>query len=528
MIKGGKVMKKNIFMSLSFLLILTILLTTGCAGTNEQTTTQEQSVSGEPNEVKVSIFKQKEISQDFNDELFINYIKEKFNMILDYEYSSYAAYKDKINILFATGQYPQVVEFIDTPIINRLARDGFMIPLSDYIDRLTNYKNAFKPDDWDLQVKAMSNAAGKWYVLESKYAESALSTNIWMYRIKEFEKLNIPLPKTTEDLYMAMKKFKEVNPNATIPNRWGVWNAISGFDMAFRVQTGIWFDPDEKMLVYGSATEKYRELMKFMNKLFKEGILAKEFATMADEQRANEFIKGNVYVNFQFPGAENVLNEWMKSGNLEPDWGWEKDSLLLTAYPDKKPMQQKWKVTMDSGVGLTDKLKGEALDRFIDYVNWSCSEEGQIFHEFGIKGVTYDIIDGIPQYIGKAKDEADPNSYLGLIENFGPFGYYLIQNEDHAARCFPLNAKINEYTEGLEYFDYRPVICRFTPDEEDTISEVGVLLQDITDEYMVKFIMGTKDPNSDKDWNEYIDKIKSAGYDNYIKIYREAYSRVNK
>ena len=447
-------------------------------------------------------------------------------MNLKFEYSPSSAYKEKLNLLFATLQYPDVIEFVDTVTINRFARDGFMLPISDYIDKLPNYKNAFTPEDWDKQVKLLSNARGKWFALEIKWPESAMGTNVWMYRIKEFEKQGISLPKTTDDLYQAMKQFKEVNPNATIPNRWGVWNAIEGFNMAFRVQTDIWLDPDVKDIVYGPATEKYRNLMKYMNCLFKEGILAKEFATMTGEQRTAEFTNGNVHVNYQFPGAENALNEWLKSNNLEPDWAWSKDALLLTAYPDKKPTQQRYKITTDFGTAITDKLSGEELDRYISFLNWAASEEGQIFYEFGIKGVTYDIIDGRPQYIGKAKDEMDPDSYLGNIESFGPFGYYLIQNEAHAKICYPLYHEINECTKGMEYYDYTPLAYRYTPEEEDIVADAGTVVNDVRDEYMLKFIMGNKDPNNDNDWNEY--NVEALVISGQILTVKEVIEKVKK
>lgn len=501
-------------------------MTTTRSGTTVSGSTTQETTKKQLTEVSVTVFRPRDIAQNYNDSLYTTYIKDKFNMNIITENTPSSTYQEKLNLLFATGEYPDAMDFVNTTIINRLAKDGFMIALNDYEDRLTNYLNAFTPEEWDAQVKRISNASGKWFAIEIKTAESSSGSNIWMYRMKEFENAGLPLPKTTEDIYNVMKRFKEINPNATIPNRWGVWNALEGFNMAFRVQSDIWFDPDADEIVYGPVTEKYRDLMIFMERLYNEGILSKEFATMTSAQRNAELSKGNVYVNFQFPGAVKVLNGLLESGGKDPDWGWEKDHLLLTAYPDKEPMQQRYKMTLDYGTGLTDKLKGDALDRFLDYLNWCASDEGQIFCEFGVLGVTYEMRDGKPEYIGDAVDKTNPEAYLGNIQSFGPFGYYIIQNEDNVRKHYPEYTETNQYLTGEYYLTFIPLPFRYTIDEESTIADITTIINDVMAEYQLQFIMGVKRAASETDWSEYLGKLRQAGLEDYVRIKKAAYERV--
>lgn len=478
--------------------------------------------------IEVSIFRSSDMSQNYSDELFVDFIKEKFNITLKYTYVPSSVAVEKMNLAFATNTYNDMLEMVSTSDVNRLAKDKFVVPLSDHLDRLNNYKDAYTEEDWKRLTDTISDADNKFYILPVKEAVNSSSSWIWMYRNEEFTKLGLPVPKTIDELYTGLKKIKEdVNPNLTIPNRWGLINALEGFNLAFRTKYDIWKDPDEDyQIVLGAATDKFRDLLIFMHKLYAEDILAKEFVTMKDSQRMSQFTQGNVYCNFQFSGYEESLNTIMTAAGKPANWAADVEYLTLTAYPEKGPMQQKWPAFYNFGVALTDRLEGDKLYRVLEYINWSCSEEGQFFHEFGVEGESYELVDGVPQFIGKYFDPSEPNAYFGLLQDHGPFGYFVIQNEAHAEKAYPGPAKTNKNLEGVEQMDYSPVPFRFTDAEEARQADLGTIIDQIVKEHIQQFIMGNKDPNNETEWQNYINALKNAGLDEYLQILRDANARI--
>ncbi|MHB8963686.1 MAG: extracellular solute-binding protein [Saccharofermentanales bacterium] len=521
-------MKRKIILILLASLMVFAMAVTACNQATEPASSAGASSAAGTDPFEVTVFRSSDMSQGYSDALFVNHIKEKFNITLKYTYVPSSVATEKMNLAFATNTYDDMLELVGISDINRLAKDDFIIPMSDYIDNIPNYKNAYSAEDWDRLVDTISDAENRFFGLPVKEAMNSSSSWIWMFRNEEFEAVGMPVPKTVDELYQGLKKIKaEVNPNLTIPNRWGLLNALEGFNLAFRTRYDAWKDPDEgSKIVLGIMTDKFRDLLIYMHKLYKEDILSKEFVTMKDSQRMSQFSSGNVYSNFQFSGYEESLNIIAKAAKQKDNWEADVEHLVLTAYPDKGPMRQKWPAFYNFGIALTDKLEGDHLNRMLEYINWSCSEEGQLFHEFGVEGESFEIVDGIPVYIGKYLDATDPDSYFGLVQDYGPFGYFIIQNEKHAELAYPGPAKTNKDLEGVEEMDYSPIPYRFTEQEESRQADLGTVIDQISKEYIQAFIMGTKDPNSDSEWQAFLSALDNAGVEEYLEILRTANGRL--
>ena len=485
----------------------------------------------------VEVIRSTNMSQSYSDTLFTDFVKEKFKLDLRYTYYPSSTFQEKLSLSFSTNSYGDVLELVDSAIINRYSKDGFFQPLEGIIDsKLPNYRKAYSDEDWAFLLSSMSDAEGRLYALPVRMATGSTGSNIFFYRSAQFEKAGAKVPTTVEELYDGLMAIKtKINPNVTIPNQWGLANVYSGFDCAFRTQNVVWKDPDAGgQLVYGPITDKFRDLLIYMNKLYESGLLAKEFSTMSDEQFWSEYSAGNTYFCWRYPGFHNKkLNGLLTAAKIEPDWEYDLDNLLLSAYADKGPLQQRYGTFYTATVAITDKLEADATALVLSYFDWSCTEEGQLFHEFGVEGETYEVAgDGIPSFIGKYSDATDTNklgSYYGNLQDFGPFGYFLVENEAHANKFYPEYKESNAALKDFEYMDlFVPIPYRFSQAEETRQAELYVVVDSVSKEYQLSFIVGTKDPGSDADWNEYIGKMEKAGIDEYMQLLRDANARTIK
>ena len=530
-------MKTRACHALTVLLLVSSLILASCASPTPTATPTEGGptptgpVVREP--VTINVVRSTNMSQSYSDTLFRESVKKRFDLDLAYVYYPSSSFLEKLSLSFATGSYGDMLELVDNATINRYAKDDFILPLNDYVaTKLANYRKAYSDEDWDFMTASLSDARGRLYVLPVRMATGSTGSNIFFYRSDQFQKAGVEVPTTVQELYDGLMAIKsKINPKVTIPNQWGLANVYSGFDCAFRTQNVIWADPDEGgKLVYGPVTDKFRQLLQYMNKLYESDLLAKEFSTMSDEQFWADYAAGNTYFCWRFPGFQKRLNGILKAAKIDPDWEYDLDNLLLSAYEDKGPLQQRYGTFYSSGVALTDKLEGPALDRALEYLDWSCTEEGQLFHEFGIEGETFELKEGVPTFIGEYSDATDSNpagSYYGKLQDFGPFGYFLVENEAHANKAYPDYKISNEALKDFEYMDlFVPIPYRFTPGEETRQAELYVVVDSVSKEYQLSFIVGKKDPNSDADWNEFIGKMKDAGIDEYLTILREANGRI--
>jgi putative aldouronate transport system substrate-binding protein len=520
------------FVHLVLLVALALVLTSCSAPTPTTTPTAGGPTATGPvvkGPVEIDVVRSTNMSQSYSDAVFVDFVKQKFDLTLKYSYYPSSSFLEKLSLSFATDSYGDMMEIVDIATINRYAKDGFILPLNDYLDtRLTNYRKAYSDQDWAYLLASQTDALGKLFALPVRMASGSTGSNVFFFRSAQFEKAGVKVPTTVEELYDGLMAIKtKINPKVTMPNQWGLANVYSGFDCAFRTQNGIWKDPDaDGQLVYGPVTDKFRKLLQYLNKLYESDLLAKEFSTMSDQQFWSEYAAGNTYVCWRFPGFQKRLNGILQAAKIDPDWEFDTGNLLLSAYPDKGPLQQRYGTFYSSGVALTNKLEPAELDRVLDYLDWSSTEEGQVFHEYGVEGKTYEMKDGIPTFIGEYSDATESNpagSYYGKLQDYGPFGYFLVENEAHAERVYPDYKISNEALKKFESMDlFIPIPYRFTPTQETRQAELFVVVDSVSKEYQLSFIVGEKDPNSDADWNEFIAKMNAAGLEEYMTILRAA------
>jgi putative aldouronate transport system substrate-binding protein len=170
---------------------------------------------------------------------------------------------------------------------------------------------------------------------------------------------------------------------------------------------------------------------------------------------------------------------------------------------------------------ISSCLHPEYAVRFIDYFY---SEEGAMLANYGIEGITYEIINGKPMQTELITKNPD-----GLTTTMAQ-ARYLIHN---GFMVFLLGREEDVQSQtALEYRDlWSPTgewnivgnISYIT--EEGT--ERSILLNDIStyvNEMTVKFIMGVTDLN-DTTWNEYVKRLQSMKVDRVVELTQKAYNR---
>lgn len=158
------------------------------------------------------------------------------------------------------------------------------------------------------------------------------ANNVAMYFLRKdwLTKLNLSVPKTQEELLAVAKAFRDQDPDGNgqkdttaiaFDKDFGQDRAgINAFCNPFNAYSGIWIKDGEAKLKYSSIQPEMKEALGFMQTLYSEGLLDKEFAVKDSTKVAEDIAAGKigifpgVFWSSLFPLAGSIDN------NAEADW----------------------------------------------------------------------------------------------------------------------------------------------------------------------------------------------------------------
>lgn len=278
---------------------------------------------------------------------------------------------------------------------------------------------------------------------------------------------------------------------------------------------GQWLINENNEAMYKFRSEKEREYFRWMNKMYNAGVLDKEFATQTHEDYISKIASGRVLALFDtdwdYQDGEKVLKA---DGKYEKTYA----PLPLTMDADTKCAALMYQgLTTGYGVGISvDCEDPVAAIKFLDYI---CSDEGQVLTRWGIEGVNYEIDEEGHRYrtqeeIDYANTDKDYSKKTGVGFHGYPFPYYGDGTLDPTGSTYTTTSKesvIAEYDEeqkaaceawGVELlvdifpqadeFEtpmYSPVWAYTMPDEFTQISDQ---LDEVAWPALVKAIIGSE------------------------------------
>lgn len=199
----------------------------------------------------------------------------------------------------------------------------------------------------------------------------------------------------------------------------------AGFIADGAPDNGQWIVTDDNKGVYKFRSDKEREYFKWLCRMYNEGILDPEFATQTHEDYIAKIASGRVVCLFDkdwdYQDGEKVL---------KADGKYELTYAGLPTCIDantKCPSLMYQGLTTGTGVGISKTCKDPvAAIKFIDFL---CSDEGQVLNKWGIEGVNYFIDDEGHRYrteeeIKYSQEDADYSKKTGVGFHNYPFPSY--------------------------------------------------------------------------------------------------------
>ena len=315
---------------------------------------------------------------------------------------------EQLNALMAAGNAPDISMTYSNELIANFRDLGGLVDLEPYIDTMLPDLKEFLGDDDAVPGKELIRRnklldTGEVHYIPARRMNLAMINTF--IRKDWLDKLGLPLPATTDEFYETMKAFKEQDPgevgaNNVIPFimttdvRWRARNLLASFIDPNLTPKDRWVNTvvDREVLLPG-----YKEGVRFLNKMFNEGLIDPEFPLYKDDITNDNLIQSGVVGAFihnwdqpfrESPGLYRGLAENVPGAEY------------VTVDCFINAAGRAYKSGYDpAGLNFFIPSYSKNVDGALRYMNWLSKFENRYFLQTGNEGVTHELVDGIPRII---------------------------------------------------------------------------------------------------------------------------------
>jgi len=334
-------------------------------------------------------------------------------------------------------------------------------------------------------------------------------------------------PETAEELYQYLSRCKNELGIRTplIMNRSNFNNFFAGgcISSAFGLPRTDAYQINGKVH-YGSYDPQYKEVLTYLNRLYREGLLDPNFA-VTDEPTAHSAIMGGTSaLIFSAVTRIQVMSAAM---NFAPDF-------TLVALPSMArvkgeiPMHSYADNPATNGQCVFVPSTSRQVENVLKFFNYAFTEKGHRVANFGIEGLTYNMVNGREVYTDFVNKNPNGHTLDGILRSHCLLNWAMIQDEWMTRQRFPMESQVDAmekwgYSDGRRYRIINSSILI------DLVDEYASLFTDINtfiNESRAQFISGAL-PLDQFD-SYYIAGLRRMGIERMLTILQQSYDVYNR
>ena len=290
------------------------------------------------------------------------------------------------------------------------------LPLNDYMDCLPDYMAAISQND--TMSKAAVTDDGNYAVVRGFYDCISYTNYGLVIRQDWLDDLNMEVPHTYDQLYDVMKAFvseKGASYGVFVPYTGVIFGdylvagyGVSGF--TFDATRSPFYQVDGEVK-FGAIEDGMKDYLTMMHQWYDEGLVDHDFTSYT--------------ANFTYPDDSDITNEevgiWGCITGLisaYPTWFDEGSSFQLSAMADmvkEEGDMNHFSYARDlslGGTGIAISANCEDPELAAKFLNYNFTDEGYLLNNYGVEGVSYEYVDGKPQFTeAVTANETMPTNY---------------------------------------------------------------------------------------------------------------------
>lgn len=440
------------------------------------------------------------------------------NIRIDWEFAAYSDYTEKSKIYLATNDIPDVMPVSNImSVINEYSATGMLLDFNKYAEYMPNLAE-YRKTYTNLDYICKDNGAryGIIGVQPIDYAGEG-----WFVNMDVLNAAGQQVPSTFAEMLDVMRAVK-ANDSSVVPFQtyWNInytqrWVA----DSIGAQKSLVYYDTEanEFKCSYREEAAKRKELIQTLADMYKEGLINSEIQTLSNEQEQNAVASGKWAFTAMYNGSlEKEIFKVEEGADLPYD------IQPMTPPADADGNRRLGIAYQHDGVpgwGLVCSSKAEHPEYLAAYMDQVVSPFGRDIFNYGVEGVTYDIVDG--NYVMKdGIDKAEygvSTQYEVWMVGMGPLtrdpGNYKL-----GKAVYDLNLK--NFTDGTVKADFDPAFAVFSADDGSEKANIENALNTCITENEAKFIYGIRDMS---EWDAYVAELEAiASIDDLLALYNNS------
>ena len=464
----------------------------------------------------------------------VDELEKATNTKLDIVGASWDQWDQKANTLMSVGEEYDIVMINTTTPWMTWAQEGLVTCLDDIVDP-ERHPYTYKLINSDMYASYAVD--GKHYFLPGVHHGQDF---VWCVRQDILDEMGISSIETSEQFLEVGRYAKEkygmyaFAGSSTDGNFEQYQPLFAAFGCGSVHPSERGFVVKDGVVMESSRTENAKNALTFLNTLYREDLINKDYLSLGDSYRDMYTATGKAFSWYAACGVLPGIEKNLKTINESADI-----SLAEPMNKDQHVGRLGWNAMWTLAFIPTTCTDPVAALDFFEYVN---SRAGRDLCVAGIPGVTM-TEDGVaedglftPIAEGCAKEWGDPqaisplwNSFMTTVYGYVPAKDYDTFEEAYANRVIYCStediASGNKFTtrEALKYGGMFAETSLLNTTSLEIESQVKNTLNTLRAEYWNKIIMEKDPANIDGLWNEYVEKWLASGGTEYEAAYQAFY-----
>ena len=431
--------------------------------------------------------------------------------------------EEAFNLMMSSGNLADIIGYVDASSLEKLGRDGGMIPLNDLIKEHAPNIQKVLDEDASFRQTAYSLDGNIYQIPKNQELKAA---EFWWIRQDWLDKLNLKAPTTVDELHDVLYAFRNEDPNGN-----GLKDEIPLFDRAgwkqpdeylYLWDTSLEFYPRDGKMKYEPLEENFKTGVSNMIKWYQEGLIDPEIFTRGASSR-DTLLGGDL---------GGCTHDWVSTANYNSTLQETIPGFQMVAIvpPADQNGVVKERVSRYPGVGWGISSQCKDPVTVIKFMDYFFTEEGSDLMNWGIEGDTFTRdADGSKHFTDTVlQSELTPIGYLRSIGAQYRIGMcqdgdyeYATMKEDGIEANKLYNGHDEWFDDSLPPYLDGKMALKYTSDDETEYKNIMASIKPYVDEKFQSWILGVND--FDSEYDIFIKELKARGIDRALEINQKAY-----
>ncbi|MCL2571170.1 MAG: extracellular solute-binding protein [Defluviitaleaceae bacterium] len=417
-------------------------------------------------------------------------------------------YSERLNILLATGQLPDIVQLEGMANINNFYDAEIFLPLMQFSHLMPNFMEIWYSDpNLPMILRGPDRELFAFPVIRANEARGGYGPVI---RTDLLARHDLPIPTTWEQVIDVLAELRVHYPDSA------PWAPRRGFGRglfdttAYALGSGwdeshiVYYDADTSRYIFGPITPEFRDVIYFYRRAYERGVFAPDFANLSNDEWRTSLSSGRSFFYVDNTGFSMGFSRDLH--HEDPDARFE---FIGSLYNHHGQRRAQWTYGVARMFAINANIEDpETVVRFMD---WMYSPMGTAISNFGVEGEHFFFdTDGQPQFLPEfvLQYQDVENPYYSI---FADVGITMLNFAPHAANTWAAHQINNilglfdEWQERHQYtmdndpgYRFGNLFPPLSADESDRVRDLVADINTFLEQQYFRFVTGQV-PMSDWD-----------------------------